>query len=192
MSDAVFIQSLLDGDVIDVEGAKAKAGTPLDVFPPKFPPGDETPPTAQQLAAAANQLWTFVDGPIADSFFIQSQLGQDLVFDIEGGKAEPGAALQVYTKKPTSTAVQIDEAKNQLWTWLSIAQPEPPGALHMTYYMIQSVLDANLVVDVTKASTGPGTLLQVYTKKPTGTTAQFNDAKNQLWSEVPTYIPQPK
>lgn len=133
-----------------------------------------------------------MDGPIAGSFFVLSQLGQDLVFDIKGGKAEPGAALQVYTKKPTSTAVQIDEAKNQLWTWLQIAQPAPPGALYMTYYMVQSVLDANLVVDVTKASTQPGALLQVYTKKSTDTTAQFNDAKNQLWSQVPTYVQPPK
>jgi len=187
---SIFIQGLLDGSVIDVEDNKTTAGTPLDAYPMKFAPGG-TPPTAAQLSNAANQLWTFADGPIKNSFFIESSLGTNLVIDIKGAKNASGTPVQTYTKKPTGTTAQNDDAKNQLWNWVAVDQPGS-GLLHMTYYMIQSLLDDNLVIDIVGASTKAGTLLQVYTKKSTGTTAQFNEAKNQLWSQVPTYIPQPK
>ena len=57
MSDAIFIQSLLDGSVIDVQGAKAVAGTRLDAYPMKLTSGP-TPPTPEQINNAANQLWS--------------------------------------------------------------------------------------------------------------------------------------
>jgi hypothetical protein len=188
----VFIQTLLDGDVIDVQGAKAASGTPLDAYPIKINVSGPTPPTPAQLTNAANQLWTFVAGPISGSFFIQSQIGTDLVIDITGATAASGTPIQVYTKKPTSNSAEINEAKNQLWNWTAVDEPHKSGQLYMTYYMIQSLLDTNLVVDIKGASTGSGSLLQVYTKKPTATTDDFNNAKNQLWSQVQTYYPPPK
>jgi hypothetical protein len=132
-----------------------------------------------------------VDGPISGSFFIESKLGSDLVIDVKGAVAKAGTPIQIYGKKPTSTPQQIDDAKNQLWNWVAVEQPGS-GLLHMTYYMIQSLLDDDLVVDITGASTKPGTLLQIYTKKATSTTDEFNAAKNQLWSQIMTYYPPPK
>jgi len=76
--------------------------------------------------------------------------------------------------------------------WTAVEEPHSPGTLYMTYYTVQSLLDSNLVIDITRASTKAGTLLQVYTKKPTVTNEEFNNAKNQLWSQVPTYLPPPK
>jgi hypothetical protein len=187
---SIFIQSLLDESVIDVEGAKAVAGTALDAFPIKFNPGG-TPPTAAQLSNAANQLWTTVDGPFTNSFFLQSSLGSNLVVDIKGAKDASGTPLQIYSKKATGTQAQNDSAKNQLWTWVSVPVPGP-GPLRMTYFMIQSLLDSSLVIDIKGASTKAGALLQVYSKKQTATTAQFDEAKNQLWSQVLTYDPPPK
>jgi ricin-type beta-trefoil lectin protein len=186
MSDSVFIQSLLAQSVVDVQGAKAVAGTLLDAYPIKFTPST-TPPTPNQLSNAANQLWQFVAGPLPGSFFIESQLGSDLVIDIQGGKAVSGAPVQIYPKKAAS------DAKSQLWTLLWVFEPTLPGQLRgFGYLMIQSVLDSNLVVDITGASAEPGTLLQVYAKKPTGRMEDFNNAKNQLWSQTPTTLQNPK
>jgi hypothetical protein len=191
---AMFIQSALDDDVVDVQGAKAAAGTPLDAFPTKIDwnVNGPTPPTAQQLAHAANQLWTFVPGPLSGSFFIQSQLGSNLVMDIKGAKAAPGTPIQLYTKKSTSNPDEINEAKNQLWYWTEVDAPHKSGTLPGNpAYMIQSLLDPDLVVDITGASTKDGALLQVFTKKPTGTQDEFNSAANQLWTQQPAYVGPP-
>ncbi len=191
---AVFIQSQLDGDVVDVQGAKAASETPLDAFPAKitWDLDGYTPPTQEQLANAANQLWTFVPGPLEGSFFIQSQLDSSLVMDIKGAKAAPGTPIQVYTKKPTSNPDEINEAKNQLWYWYEVDAPHKSGTLPGDpSYMIQSALDTNLVVDITGASTKAGALLQVYTKKPTGTIDEINDAANQLWTQQLKYVGPP-
>jgi hypothetical protein len=192
--NAIFIQSMLDDDVVDVQGAKAAAGTPLDAFPAKitWDPSGYPPPTPEQLAHAANQLWTFVPSPVKGSFFIESQLDSNLVMDVKGAKAAPGTPIQVYTKKPTSNPEEIDEAKNQLWYWIEVDPPHNNGLGGDPGYMIESLLDADLVVDITGASTNAGTLLQVYTKKPTGTADEFESAANQLWTQVPTYYGVPK
>jgi hypothetical protein len=193
MSNPNFFQSLLDSSLaIDIEGAKNASGTPLDVFTMKLAAPLSTPPTAAQLSAAGNQLWALAPGPIANSYFIKSQLNNSLVIDIKGAKNASGTPVQVYTQKPTSTPAEIESAKNQLWTLAWVEQPGPAGTLRMSYIFIESVLDTNLVLDIEGGKTTPGTGLQVYTKKPVGTTEQFNEAKNQLWSEVPVYLPPPK
>jgi hypothetical protein len=75
MSNPNFFQSLLDSSLaIDIEGAKNASGTPLDVFTMKLAAPLSTPPTAAQLSAAGNQLWALAPGPIANSYFIKSQL----------------------------------------------------------------------------------------------------------------------
>jgi len=105
--------------------------------------------------------------------------------------AKAGTPIQIYGKKSTSTPEEIDAAKNQLWNWVAVTPPDS-GLLHMTYYMIQSLLDENLVVDIKGASTKAGASLQIYNKKATATTDEFNAAKNQLWSQAQIYYPPPK
>jgi hypothetical protein len=189
--DLLFIVSQLDGFVVDVQGGKAERGTLLDCFPAKFPPASEVAPTAAQLSAAQNQLWTFPAGPVKGSFFIASQLGSNLVVDIKGGKAKSGAELQIYTKKPTATPEEIDDAKNQLWMLVGVQEPgaSGPGRLAQTFFFIQSLLDSSLVFDIKGAKETPGAGLQVFTKKPVTTEAEFQNAKNQLWLQVPPFIP---
>jgi hypothetical protein len=189
MSDPFFIQSVLDGLVIDVQEAKASAGTPLDTYTMKFTPGP-SPATPAQIDKAKNQLWTFVPGPLPNSFFIASLLDSNLVIDIKGAADKSGTPVQVFSKKPTDTKAHIDNARNQLWTWTPVEVPPPrlpPG-----YFFIQSLLDGNLVIDIKGGDTKPGTLLQVFSKKPTDTEAHINAAKNQLWEQAPTYVPIPK
>ena len=180
------------GLVIDITGAKNDPGTPLQVWSGKFF-GGSTPPTSEQEAAAANQIWSFV--PVGSSFFIQSKLNSDLVIDVTGAKDEPGTPLQVWSKKPTSTSEEIENARNQLWTLIQIRYPQPPGGISLIEpgYLIQSALNSDLVIDVKGAVDDPGTPLQVWSKKPTGTVEELDDAKNQLWQPgAAVWIAPPK
>ena len=167
--------------VIDVDGAKNASGTGLQVYPQKLNLTSPTPPTPQQIAAAANQIWNLVPGPIANTYFIASQLNPNLVLDIRGGLAKSGALVQIYTKKAVKTAAEIQAAKNQLWT-LDMTNNIPDFLL--TGIFIQSVLDSHLVLDVKGGVGKSGSALQVYTKKPMNTVAEFQAAANQLWYQV--------
>jgi hypothetical protein len=183
MSDAYFIQSLLDGSVIDVQGAKAAAGTPIHLYPQK---SVSSPPTTEQLQNAANQLWTSVNSSTANYFWIASQLNSDLVIDVVNDDAVPGASLQIATQKTGSIE------KNQLWTLIGVQPPHPPGTLADTYFMFESQANSNLVITVDTPVSGGVAGLSLYTKLPTGTQAQFDAAKTQLWSQVLDYYPPPK
>jgi hypothetical protein len=178
-----FVQSVLDSNLVaDIRGAKDQSGAEVQVYTIKFAPGAGTDPssiTQQQLQNAANQLWTFPDGPGANSFYIQSVLDSSLVVDIAGGKAASGTALVVNRKSAN--------AKGQLWTLAPAPDLDQPGPLRNTFWFIQSVLDSNLVVDIRGAQDKSGTPLQLYTKKQVTTKAQYDAAKNQLWSRTPAY-----
>jgi hypothetical protein len=103
-----FIQSLLvteagENLVIDVQGNKNVAGTPLDLYTKKTPD-------------APNQLWEIVVPQTPDSasdlWYIQSKLvstkGERLVIDIVGGKINaPGTHLCVNPN--------LGEYTQQLW-----------------------------------------------------------------------------
>src|ERR1700689_626688 len=182
-----FISSQLGGAgfdggglVIDIKGAKNEAGTPLQIWSGKFF-GGATPPTSEQEANAANQIWSFV--PVGSSFFIQSKLNSDLVIDVTGAKDAAGTPLQVWSKKPTGTTQEIESAKNQLWSLVQVRYPQPPGGINLTEpgYFIQSALNSDLVIDVKGATDDPGTSLQLWSKKPTSTVEDLDNAKNQLW-----------
>jgi hypothetical protein len=91
-------------------------------------------------------------------YFIKSKLDGNVI-DIQGASTSSGALLDAFPKKTTGT-------DNQLWEF--IADPAGSG-----YYFIKSKLNGN-VIDVQGASTKPGTLLDAYPQKTSGT-------DNQLW-----------
>jgi hypothetical protein len=198
MSNSYFVRSDL-GLVIDVEGAKAQSGTPVDAYTAKFTPTN-SPPTQAQLSNAKNQLWTFIQGPFPGSFFIQSLLVDNadskdpaLVLDIKGGKTAPGTPVQVYAKKATGSAEQNNKAKNQLWQWLAQPQvPPAPGRLPFQddSQFIQSVLDSKLVLDIKGGKSDPGASLQVYSTKQIKSYEDYVKAANQLWSQEPLTLPR--
>ena len=159
MSSHFFIQSKLGDLVIDIQGAKTKPGTLLDVFTKKTKSPDWN-----------NQLWTFVTPDFLPNFyFIQSKLGE-LVIDIQGASTKPGALLDAFTPK-----TKYPDVTNQLWTFV----PTYRGDEFTGYYFIQSADSPGLVIDVQGASTKPGALLDAFTQKTKGP-----DWDNQLWTFV--------
>ncbi len=183
-----FIASQLGGIdgpnnlAIDVTGAVNAPGTPIQVYDSKagiF--AGAAPPTTAQEADAANQMWEFV--PVGDAFFIQSKLNSELVIDVTGNRGVAGTALQVWTKKPTTTSDELAAARNQLWTMVWVPYPQT-GHLNLLEpgYQIQSELNPDLVIDVTGGADKSGTPLQVWTRKPTATVADVDAALNQLWN----------
>jgi hypothetical protein len=93
-----FIQSVMNGFVIDVLGNSPAPGTPLDAYPVK-------------TSGTQNQLWNFVPDPAGTPFyFIQSLVGGTggNVIDILGASTEPAARLDAYSMKTSNY-------DNQLW-----------------------------------------------------------------------------
>jgi hypothetical protein len=179
-----FVQSVLNnGLVADIKGAVDQPGTEVHLYTIKFNPGvgaDPSSITQQELQNAANQLWTFPNGSSANSFYIQSVLDSSLVVDIAGGEAASGTLLVVNKKSANATS--------QLWTLELVPDLDEKGPLRDSCWFIQSVLDSNLVIDIRGAQDKSSTPLQVYTKKPVTTKAQYDDAKNQLWNQTPAYF----
>jgi len=91
-------------------------------------------------------------------YFIKSKLDGNVI-DIQGASTSSGALLDAYPQKTTGS-------DNQLWEF--VADPQGSG-----YYFIKSKLNGN-VIDLQGASTKPGTLLDAYPQKTSGT-------DNQLW-----------
>jgi hypothetical protein len=107
-----FIKSKLSGNVIDIEGASAKPGTPLDAF-------------LQKATGNDNQLWEFVPDPAGSGYhFIRSKLAGNVI-DIEGASAKPGARLDAFPVKTSGN-------ENQLWQAVGGKFP-PPRSLHYTF-----------------------------------------------------------
>ena len=187
-----LIQSFLNGDYIDVLGGAGTARAQLCLNPSNI----SLPNTW-----APSQLWTLqppVDerfpgfpypDPFPNSFYIVSQLPVDAstqlpwVVDIRGRSTTAPAPVQLYPQKPS--VVRVDRktplgpisswtfnsgVENQLWT------VAPGGANRFRIFFIQSVLDPNLVIEVTGSNTKAGTLLQVNTKASGAT------PWNQLWT----------
>ena len=170
---------------VDVKGARDAAATPLQLYMGKggiF--SAHNPPTTEDLAHAANQIWTFVR--VGDAYLIASKLDSNLVIDVVDGTAAAGTLLQIFTRKPTGTAAEIEQAKNQLWRLVSVRYPTPPNTLSdaVPGYMIASELDPDLVIDVKGAHETDGAVLQIFHKKPTATVADLRRAENQLWALV--------
>ena len=107
-------------------------------------------------------------------------MNANLVMDIRGARDASKTAVQVYTRKPTSTPAEIEAAKNQYWT---LVAPQVTGTA-VACVFIQSLWDANLVLDIVGAKDAAGTALQVFTKKHTNTAELFNAAANQLWRQI--------
>ena len=101
---------------------------------------------------------------MANSFFIKSKLGTNLVIDVPGGSTKKGTLLDIYTRKKSND-------KNQLWSFLK-GPAGKPGS-----FFIKSQL-GNLVIDVQGAKNMAGTPLDSYSKKT-------SNNKNQLWNFVP-------
>lgn len=92
---------------------------------------------------------------------IKSKLSGNVI-DIQGASTKPGALLNAFPPKATGN-------DNQLWEF--VADPAASG-----YYFIKSKLSGN-VIDIQKASTKPGALLDAFPQKTTG-------ADNQLWTLI--------
>jgi hypothetical protein len=94
-SDYFFLQSRLNGNVIDILGASNQNGTLLDAWP-------------QKQNGTDNQLWKFLPDPGGSGFFlIQSKLNGNVI-DILGGSSANGARLDAWPQKQSGTV-------NQLW-----------------------------------------------------------------------------
>ncbi len=74
-----FIQSQLNGYVVDVKGADGNNGATLQMIPMK------------DVSDADNQLWYFSDAG-SGYYYIQSKMN-DLVMDVKGGKPNPGTPI---------------------------------------------------------------------------------------------------
>jgi hypothetical protein len=149
MSTYYFIKSQLDGNVIDIQRASTASGALLDVYP-------------QKTSGTNNQLWEFVPDPAGSGYyFIKSQLDGNAI-DVQRASTASGALLDAYPQKTSGT-------DNQLWQFVD----DPAGS---GYCFIMSKLDGT-VIDVQRASTASGALLDAYPMKATGT-------KNQLWTVV--------
>ena len=147
-----WIQSKLNGNVIDILGGSTKPGASLDAWPKQ---------------ENENQLWSFNLDPAGSGyFFISSKLNFN-VLDIEQASTQPGALLDAYPPKSTGN-------DNQLWKFV------PDGSSGWGF--LESKLNGN-VIDIQQASTQPGALLNAYPRKASG-----ND--NQLWMPVGATFPE--
>jgi Ricin-type beta-trefoil lectin domain-like len=137
MSTFNFIKSLLDGNVIDIEGAgTATSGTHLDAFPQKPSSND-------------NQLWEFVPSSTsAGYFFIKSKL-DGRVIDVKHANRDSGTFLQAYPQN-------AGETDNQLWKFVASDA--------YNYVFIKSKLNGD-VIDIQGNSTAAGTGLDNYPQK---------------------------
>jgi Ricin-type beta-trefoil lectin domain-like len=95
---------------------------------------------------------------MASYYFIKSKLDGNVI-DIQGASTKSGVQLDAWPQKTSGT-------DNQLWEF--VADPAGSG-----YFFIKSKLDGN-VIDIEQASTTPGTLLDAWPQKTSGT-------DNQLW-----------
>jgi len=90
-----WIQSKLNGNVVDILGGSTKPGASLDAWPKQ----DND-----------NQLWTFTLDPAGSGyFFISSKLNFNVI-DIEQASTQPGALLDAYPQTGHD---------NQLWKFVS-------------------------------------------------------------------------
>jgi ricin-type beta-trefoil lectin protein len=145
--------------VIDIQENSTTPGTHLDAYTQKLSGPDWN-----------NQLWTFVDSGVEGAYLLQNPASQ-LVIDVQGNSTQPGTPLDAFTEKvlPGPGPLPV-RSPNQLW---SVFPSSVAG-----YYFIWSKL-GDLVIDVHRNGTTPGTPLDVYPKKTTGP-----DWDNQLWTFV--------
>jgi hypothetical protein len=158
-----FIQSKLDGNVIDIAGASTKSGAGLDVYP-------------QKATGADNQLWEFILDPAGSGYyFIKSKLNGNVI-DIQDASTKSGALLDAYPQKAAA-------ADNQLWEFVL----DPAGS---GYYFIVSKLNG-YVIDIQGASTKSGALLDTYPLKVTGYDNQLWAAAGGDFPAVVKTVPAP-
>jgi hypothetical protein len=157
------------GDVLDVVGGQPNPEADLQIY-------------QRNLPDTANQFWTFApDGGliIGDTsyWFIQSQLGHNLVVDIRGDDPNNTTrGLQVYPEKSSSNPKQYP--LNQLWTpvigpGVTTVGGFPDFSFPNGSFFIQSAMGDNLVATVGANQGRPANFVGVAKKQPSG--------QNQLW-----------
>jgi RHS repeat-associated protein len=123
-----FIQSKLNGYVIDILNGSTQPQAPLDAYP-------------QKTTGTDNQLWRLIPDPAFPGyFFIQSKLNGYMIDIPYGSNSQPQAPLDASPLTTTS----LD---NQLWRLV----PDPAGS---GYSSIQSKLNGS-VIDILNGSTQP-------------------------------------
>ncbi len=96
-----YIQSKLNGFVLDIEGGNTNPATPIISYPINSP-------------ASNNQIWQIIESDIEGYFYITSLLNS-YVLDIEGGNPAPETPIISYPQNsPTSD--------NQLWSLVNANQ----------------------------------------------------------------------
>src|SRR5438270_13355990 len=90
MANHFFIQSRLNGFVLDVQGGSTAPGTPVITFPKK-------------TSGTDNQLWR-----LDDNGFLVSKL-TGFVLDIRGANPSPGTPVIAFPRKTSGT-------QNQQWS----------------------------------------------------------------------------
>jgi hypothetical protein len=90
-----FLRSLLNGNVIDIQGASMADGADLDAWPMKS-------------TGTQNQLWQLVSDPAGSGYYFLQSLLNGNVIDIQGASTVNGAGLDAWPMKSSGT-------QNQLW-----------------------------------------------------------------------------
>ena len=163
MSNYCFIKSKLNGNVIDIQRASAKAGAPLDAYP-------------QKSNGTDNQLWEFVADPAGSGYyFIKSKLDGNVI-DIQRASTKAGTLLDAYPQKSNGT-------DNQLWEFVA----DPAGS---DYCFIKSKLDGS-VIDIEGASIKAGAGLDAYPWKLAGYDNQLWSVEGGAFPSVVQTVPEP-
>lgn len=144
-----FIQSKLNGNVIDIQKASTGPVGLLDAYPPK---------SAESLLDQSNQLWEFVPDPAGSGYYMIKSFLRPHVIGIRGN--QPGARLDEALPVGGGTYHQ-----SQLWQFCG----DPAGS---GYCFIMSKLNGN-VIDIERASTKPGAPLCAYPLKRAGNANQL-------------------
>lgn len=99
-----YIQSKLNGFVLDIDGANTNPNTPIISYPIDSP-------------ASNNQIWQIIESDVEGYFYITSLLN-GFVLDIQGSNTAPDTPIISYPQNsPTSD--------NQLWKLVSESQVSP-------------------------------------------------------------------
>jgi len=143
MANYAYIRSKLNGNVIDIQQASAKAG-------------HRSTHTHKKLLTIINFGYLSLIPRGSGFYFIKSKLNGNVI-DIQQASTQAGALLDAYPQK-------TNNYDNQLW---KIVVDGSSG-----YSFIQSKLNGN-VVDIVEASTKAGTLLDSWPQKSSGNDNQL-------------------
>lgn len=175
-----FIRSAFDDTlVIDVMSGKATPGAPLQVWRIKEDPHSAAL-TMHGVKEPDNQLWNITAGPLEGAVFIEIGLADDLVIVVKGGKGEPATPLQLGEKAGGADSGS-GGIESRVWRLTAVDAENDEALEGRRGTFIQSMLEPDLVIEISGGRNEPGTALQVGVKRPSGSAEEVRRARSQLW-----------